>query len=88
MTRTIFDRRDYVFVSRWSDCDPGDPWYVGHVSEVNYSSGTVLLAETLCRHWRHAMRITPTQGARVLALLPGMEREPLDYAAIAQVIQG
>ena len=26
---------DYVYVSRWSDCDPNDAWAVGFVTIVN-----------------------------------------------------
>lgn len=83
---------DYVFASRWGDCDPGDPWYVGHVAEIHLSPpghavpypGYVVLAESP-RRWPHAMRITPEQGARIVAELPSMEGQPRDFAAIARV---
>lgn len=83
---------DYVFGSRWSDCDPGDPWFVGHVAEIHLSPpehavpypGYVVLAESP-RRWPHAMRITPEQGARIVAEFPRMERELRDFSAIARV---
>lgn len=74
-------RGDYVFASRWGDCDPGDPWEVGFVSIVgeNY----VVLSSS--RRWPKAMRITPEQGHRICAQYPGMEGMPLDHEAIANV---
>lgn len=83
---------DYVFASRWGDCDPGDPWHVGHVAEIHLSApehavpypGYVVLAESP-RRWPHAMRITQEQGARIVAELPGMENQPRDFAAVARL---
>ena len=83
---------DYVFASRWSDCDPGDPWFVGHVAEIHLAAaehaipypGYVVLAESL-RRWPHAMRITPEQGKRICEAFPSMEHQPQDYEAIARV---
>lgn len=84
---------DYVFASRWSDCDPGDPWFVGHVSDVKMIDcdsggpypGFVVLAEAPLRRWPHAMRITPEQGARIVAEFPRMELLPCDYGAVARI---
>ena len=75
---------DYVFASRWSDCDPGDPWHVGHVSEIgpNY----VVCGDVSIRHWRKAMKITAEQGARICAEFPALEKIcPSDYLVIARV---
>lgn len=74
---------DYVFASRWGDCDPGDPWAVGHVSEIG--DGFVVLGDVNQRHWRKAMRISHEQGRRICELYPGMGRQPLNYRAIAEV---
>jgi hypothetical protein len=81
---------DYVFASRWSDCDPGDPWEVGFVSEVGVypesmtKAGYVVL-QGGSRRWGRAMRITPEQGRRICEQFPSMERLPQDYDAIARV---
>lgn len=81
---------DYVFASRWSDCDPGDPWEVGFVSEVGFypesmtKAGYVVL-QGGSRRWGRAMRITPEQGRRICEQFPSMERLPQDYGAIARV---
>jgi len=81
---------DYVFASRWSDCDPGDPWEVGFVSEVGVypesmtKAGYVVL-QGGSRRWGRAMRITPEQGLRICEQFPSMERLPQDYDAIARV---
>lgn len=76
---------DYVFASRWSDCDPGDPWHVGHVSEIG--EGFVVIGEISGRRWKNAMRITPEQGKRIVEHYPAMERNytGLDYKAIAEI---
>jgi hypothetical protein len=85
---------DYVFASRWGDCDWGDPWYVGHVAEIHLSPpehavpypGYVVLKESP-RRWPHAMRITPEQGRRIIENYPALEREsrPLDYKLVAEI---
>lgn len=75
---------DYVFASRWSDCDPGDPWHVGHVSEVG--PGYVVVGEVSQRRWGNAMRITEEQGSRIAAEYPVMEDgRALPYKEIARV---
>lgn len=74
---------DYVFASRWSDCDPGDPWAVGHISEIG--DGYVVVAGVTLKRFPKAMRITPEQGARIAAEFPAMERETQDFGAVARV---
>ena len=75
---------EYVFASRWSDCDPGDPWNVGHVSEIG--NGFIVCGDASTRRWPKAMRITKEQGARICAEFPILETtNPSDYAAIAEV---
>lgn len=76
---------DYVFASRWSDCDPGDPWAVGHVSEIG--AGFVVVGDVSPRRWPKAMRISAEQGRRIVESYPGMEAnyEPQSYEAIARV---
>jgi hypothetical protein len=73
---------DYVFASRWRDCDPGDPWHVGHVAEVGPAA--VRLHESP-RWFPCAMKITPEQGRRICEQYPAMEGMSLDYEAIAKV---
>lgn len=80
---------DYVFASRWSDCDPSDPWAVGFVAELG--DGYVQLAESPgiqgARRWKHAMRISTEQGWAIVASYPELERSraPLDYEQIARI---
>jgi hypothetical protein len=76
---------DYVFASRWSDCDPGDPWAVGHVSVVG--PDFVVVGDVSQRRWPRAMRITHEQGARIVAQFPDMEDNwtAFNYKAIASV---
>jgi len=74
---------DYVFVSRWDDCDPADPWYVGHVSEVHV--GYILVGGSK-RGWERAMHITEEQGQRILAQYPVMEdNRPVSYIDISKI---
>lgn len=76
---------EYVFASRWGDCDWCDPWCVGHVSALDHA-GYVTLAESP-RRWRHAMRITPEQGRRIVEQYPELERQfvSLDYERVASI---
>lgn len=78
---------DYVFASRWSDCCPGDPWHVGHVSEVG--SNYVVVGGVSQRRFPNAMKITHEQGDRIIANFPKMEDGPsLHYEAIARIFNG
>lgn len=61
---------DYVFASRWGDCDPGDPWGVGYVS---YLADNWILLEGGHKRWPRASRITEEQGARIIAEYPPKE---------------
>jgi hypothetical protein len=76
---------DYVFASRWSDCDPGDPWHVGHVSEVG--PDYVVVGDVSRRRWPRAMKITQEQGSRIVQAFPPMEDnwKAFNYKAIANV---
>jgi hypothetical protein len=76
---------DYVFASRWSDCDPSDPWVVGHISEVG--SNFVVVGEVSPRYWPKAMKISAEQGQHIIEQYPHMEgnRDSLNYKKIAQV---
>lgn len=76
---------DYVFASRWSDCDHSDPWVVGHVSEIG--PNFVVVGDASQRRFPHAMRITAEQGRRIIEQYPPLERAhaPLDYKLIASI---
>jgi hypothetical protein len=76
---------DYVFASRWSDCDPCDPWAVGHVSELG--PNFVVVGDASPRHWPKAMSIDHEQGNRIIEQYPPMEKvgAPLNYLAIARI---
>lgn len=78
---------DYVFASRWTDCSPSDPWFVGHVSEVG--DRYVVIAESTRRQWPNAMRITAEQGRRIIDQFPAMEDGPqASYEEIAKIFLG
>lgn len=76
---------EYVFASRWSDCDPSDPWAVGHATEIG--PDFVVVGDVNQRRWRKAMRISKEQGQNIIELYPSMERcyIPQKYKAIARV---
>lgn len=83
---------DYVFACRWGDADPGDPWAIGHVSEMNDPAedyGYVVVGDSPARYRRfpHAIKVTPELASRIMAHYPRMEREPTDYEMIASVWQ-
>jgi hypothetical protein len=73
---------DYVFVSRWGDCDPGDPWAVGYVEAADTKIVKLVNSPRL---WPCAMKITHEQGVSICEHYPGMERSVLDYEAVARV---
>lgn len=79
---------DYVFASRWSDCNPGDPWHIGHITEIG--STWVRIGEVSNRRFPYVMRITPAQGDRVASLFPLMEKEnrKITNAELANVFHG
>lgn len=76
---------DYVFASRRADCDPCDPWCVGHVSELG--PDFVVVGDASQRRWPKAMRISNEQGRRIIEHYPSMEDgyKPRDFRAIALV---
>jgi hypothetical protein len=76
---------DYVFASRWSDCNPGDPWAVGHISELG--PNFVVVGDANLRHYPNAMRISEEQGRRIIEQFPPMEADgrPIEYEEIARV---
>ena len=64
---------DYVFISRWSDEDPDDPWYVGFISEVGEDSrGEFFRVQN--RYWRHCRKITKEEGDTILETFPNLSR--------------
>lgn len=81
---------DYVFASRWTDCDPGDPWMVGFVSEVGCHPGATVNVWFVRigdngRRWPNAMKITEDEGRNICEKYPQMEGNRQDYEAIGRV---
>jgi len=76
---------DYVFASRWGDCDPGDPWAVGYVSEVG--PNWVVVGNVSQRRYSKVMRITEEQGRRIAERYPSMESgyKSFQYKEIAKI---
>lgn len=76
---------DYVFASRWGDCDPGDPWHVGHVTEIG--EDFVVVGDVSQRCWANAMKITPDQGKSIVERFSDMEKNWVrnNYKEIADV---
>lgn len=77
---------DYVFASRWSDCDPGDPWCVGHITFLG--DAFVVVGDVSQRRFPHAMKISLDQGERIIETYPGLERKPCDFKQIAAIFNG
>ena len=70
------DIGDYVFVSRWSDEDPNDPWYVGQVTAIMADGDTHTRryqVDYRSRWWRHIRKITRKEGERILSEYPKLE---------------
>lgn len=74
---------DYVFASRYSDCDWNDPWKVGVVTRVSDLGHYISIGDFGI--WKYAMPITKEQGDNVILRYPhleGLEFDP-EYAACA-----
>ena len=66
--------KDYVFVSRWSDEDPNDPWCVGFISEIGKDTrGDFFKVENSNRYWIHCRKITKDEGDTILSTFPDLE---------------
>lgn len=64
---------DYVFVSRWLDEDPHDPWYISFITEIKKDSGDLFKVQGTNRTWRHCRKITKEEGDEILATFPKLE---------------
>jgi hypothetical protein len=65
---------DYVFVSRWSDGDPNDPWYVSTLKEIIIDSrGTYFKVDGSEMWWKHIKTITKEEGEEILRTYPKLE---------------
>ncbi len=63
---------DYVFVSRWSDGDLNDPWYIGFLKEMGEDKiGNFYRVEDGLNHhpyYRHCRKTTPEQAHIIFRL--------------------
>jgi len=54
---------DYVIVSRYSDLDPNDPWYISFLDEIRINArGTHYIIQDSSRYWKHARIIKKAEG--------------------------
>ena len=60
---------DYVLATKYSDCDPGDPWHVGYVVRIikdkrgeTYIVGNHDGTWSDFREYNHCRSITPEEG--------------------------
>ena len=74
---------DYVFTSRWSDCDPNDPWAIGLVLEkpdnkyyiVGNEDGS-LIPVVQRRMFHHAVKIAFEFGDKLCQEMPKLQGSP------------
>ena len=60
---------EYVLVTRWSDRDPYDPWYVSYIESITiYDGGVSYRVKGSNRNWGNCHRITPEEGVAWLKL--------------------
>jgi len=66
-----FSVGDYVFLSKYGDADPNDPWFIGLVDEIglDHKGGFIRCYETGQRCWRNAIRISMKEGDKILNIL-------------------
>lgn len=66
-----FSVGDYVFLSKYRDADPNDPWYVGTADEIgiDHKGGFIRCHEAGARTWRNAIKINKETGDKILCAL-------------------
>jgi len=65
---------DYVFVSRWLDGDPHDPWYVSTLKEILIDKrGTYFKVDGSEIWWKHIKSITKEEGEEIIRTYPMLE---------------
>ena len=82
---------DYVFATRWSDCDWNDPWAVGFVCEIgrNYvrvddgDGGLIEGVGTRC--WRYCQHVSGAVGAEIVTRYPGLEGTAFDSEVALEI---
>ncbi len=64
-----FSVGDYVFVSKYGDADPNDPWHVGIVNEIgiDHKGSFIRIYDTGVRTWRNAVKIDKEAGDSILS---------------------
>ncbi len=64
-----FSVGDYVFVSKYGDADPNDPWAVGCIDEIgiDHKGSFIRIYDIGVRHWRHAIKIDKEAGDSILS---------------------
>lgn len=84
---------DYVYVSRWSDCDPNDAWAVGFVTIVNDDYIKIKDAEgnpisnVADRRWKYGIKIPGMLGPLLLEELPKLRNGPFNPSDIYKLFQ-
>jgi hypothetical protein len=66
-----FSIGDYVFLSKYSDADPNDPWFIGRIDEIglNKKGAFIRCHEAGQRYWRNAIKINKETGNMLLSVL-------------------
>ena len=66
-----FSVGDYVFLSKYSDSDPNEPWYIGLIDEIGLDrkGGFIRCYEAGQRCWRNAIKIDKETGDMLLSAL-------------------
>ncbi len=73
-SKDAFKIGDYVFVSRWSDGDPNDPWHVGFLERVTkHSVEDVYQVKESLRVYPNCRHLTKAQGERIVREYPDLE---------------
>lgn len=76
---------DYVFASRWSDCDWNDPWCIGHVCEKGVNFVRVQAREDKIWQLAYCRKITEEIGANIIKHYPRLEGSSFDPIHSAKI---
>ena len=69
--RNKFNVGDYVFVSKYSDADPNDPWAVDFINEVctDMRGDYIRIYKYGVRAWRNVKKISKKQGDKIIEMM-------------------
>lgn len=71
---------DYVFVCKYFDADPNDPWAINHIEEIGKDrKGWFVRVANWSRKWRFIKCLNADEGASILKFYKLHELSPVKH---------